>query len=50
MNNQIKSSEFHSRFDECEQSLVLYDKVKKQHTILEERQNQIQSEIEKEKI
>ena len=50
MNNQIKSSEFHSRFDKCEQSLVLYDKVKKQHTILEERQNQIQSEIEKEKI
>ena len=50
MNNQIKSSEFHSRFDKCEQSLVLYDKVKKQHSELEERQNQIQSEIDKEKI
>lgn len=50
MNDQIKTTDFRSRFDKCEQSLIQYDKVQKQHAELKERQDQIQSEIENERI
>ncbi len=46
MNNQVKTFDFYSRFDKCEQSLILYDKLQKQQTVLEERQEIIKSEIE----
>lgn len=50
MNDQIKTTDFRSRFDECEQSLILYKKIQKQHTELKDRQDQIQSEIENKRI